>query len=137
MRRLLVRLFMELKKRNQNCGSVLFTTHGNPILFYSPKFSKNPYFLYSNQNLIISYSVDLTTFYVLHTYFLPLFISYTLILYQLLHYIINIITTFYIKYYFFHTILLLNLNIFTIFYINYFLIFWTPLTFTKNFGLVR
>ena len=51
--------------------SVLFVIQGNPILSYSSKFSKNS-FLYSNQNPIISYSVNPITFYILHTYFLPL-----------------------------------------------------------------
>ena len=67
-----------------NC-SVLFAIQGNPILSYSLKFSKNFSFLYSNQNPIISYFVDLTTFYILHTCFLSHFTSYTPIPYHLLH----------------------------------------------------
>ena len=79
-------------------GSVLFTIYGNLILSYSPKFSKNHSFLYSNQNPIISYSVGPNTFYILHTYFLSPFTSYTPILYHLLHLTHLYPTTFYQKF---------------------------------------
>ena len=79
-----------------NNGPVLFAIQRNPILSYSSKFSKNHFFLYSNQNPIISYSVDPTTFYILHTYFIPLFTSYTPISYHLLHLTHLFPTTFYI-----------------------------------------
>ena len=77
-------------------GPVFFAIQRNPILSYSSKFSKNHFFLYSNQNPIISYSVDPTTFYILHTYFIPLFTSYTPISYHLLHLTHLFPTTFYI-----------------------------------------